>query len=706
MKKYLFSALFLFLSFDASAHADLIKSHHLRIELIPDKHTIEAKDIVTLKETRKVTEFTINKNLKINSVKSEMMDLRYEVSEVCSERCESNVYKKIIRVYSRGSTKIEFSYSGIIYDEIKKARGITFIMGDTTSGLISKEGVFLSSDSGWYPDEEDSLSVFNINARIKGGLKVVTQGELMRREHKHGEEYTEWRSKIPTDGLVLVASRYEIKTKEINGIRYSTYFSKENSHLSDIFIEGSRKYIEFYSNILGKYPYKDWAVVENFFSSGYGMPGFTLLDPLIIKQGERILKPGYIDHEIVHSWWGNFVYPDYRGGNWAEALTTYLTNYYYKESMPGEEEARRHRITTIEKYSIKVNPEKDYPLKKFVSKEEDFDNEIGYGKGSMVFHDLRRLVGDDIFFNTLKVIIARYGGRIASWDDFKSEFEKSYGKSLSAFFHQWLDRTRGPKLSLKNITLEVKEKAYVINGNVIQSGDIYMLNLPIVVLTEQGKKEFILNTEERNKEFSFSVSDKPLSIEIDPDYHVFRIIPDKDLHPCLNLFLERNNKYYFISGDDKEMKNFLSLAERLKGEKGGEIISSRNLSDTLKMGSIFILGREGQKIPVKELLSGDKHFIFRGKTYDKPDQSILYSFRDPYNEKEIITLYFGNSPDAVSRARHIPYYGNDTYIIFEGGQPVKRGYLEPEKTNTRFTFGRIDRKAIEGRIGSGRGDPE
>lgn len=688
MVKYLLILLIILFS-PCTTYAGIL-SHHIKVEIDPENRRIDAKDTMILKEKKEITEFTINKNLKLKSIKSEERDLRYEVSE--------DGYKKIIKLYSGGSTKIEFSYSGVIYDEIKKAKGLTFLRGDTTSGLISKEGVFLSPDSGWYPDIEGSLPVFNIDVIIKDGLRVITQGDLIRREDIDQGEYTEWRSSVTTDGLVLVASRYEIKTEEINGIRYSTYLSKEDSHLSEIFIKGSQRYIEFYSKILGKYPYKYWSVVENFFSSGYGMPGFTLLDPLVIKQGERILRPGYIDHEMVHSWFGNLVYPDYKRGNWAEAITTYLTNYYYKEAVLGEEEAKRHRINTIEKFSIKVSPEKDYPLRGFVSKEEDFENEIGYGKGSMVFHGLRRLVGDDMFFNTLKSIVSKYGGKITTWDDFRSEFERAYGKGLSTFFHQWLDRTRGPKLSLKDITLEVKGKNYIIKGSVIQSGDIYKLNLPIVVMTGHGKKEFFLTTDEQKKEFSFRISDKPISIEIDPDYHLFRIIQEKDLHPCLNLFLARINKYYLISDGDKRRESFLSLAERLKEDKGGSIITSQYLTDALKKGPIFILGKEDLKIPIKGLSLGSSHFSFKGKIYDRADHAILYSLRNPYKEEEIITIYLGNSPEATERARYIPYYGNDTYIIFEGGQPIERGYLELEETDTKFTFGKLDRKEIENHI--------
>lgn len=697
MRKYIFLIFFPFLFLNNFVQANLIESHYLKVEIDPDSRKIDVNDRVTLRPVRGDVRFTINKNLLLRSVKSGGKDLRYETF--------LDGHKRVIKIQNRKVKVIDLSYGGIIYDEIKKEKDITFVKGDITSGLISKEGVFLSPDSNWYPDEEDSLSVFNINVRIKGGLKVITQGELIKREYKNGEEYTEWRSKIPTDGLVLVASRYEIKTREINGIRYSTYLSKENSHLSDIFIEGSRKYIEFYSKILGRYPYRDWSVVENFFSSGYGMPGFTLLDPLVIKQGERILKPGYIDHEIVHSWWGNFVYPDYKKGNWAEAITTYLTNYYYKEAVLGENEAKRHRINTIEKYSIKVAPEKEYPLRRFVSKKEDFENEIGYGKGSMVFHGLRRFIGNEGFFNTLKSIVNRYGGKRASWDDLRSEFEKIYGKSLSSFFQQWLDRVQGPKLRLKDVTLEVRDKGYMVKGVVLQEGDLYSLDLPVAIFTEEAIEWFSLKIEEKEKKFSFITSEKPQTIEIDPDYHIFRIISQKDLHPCLNLFLERRNKYYLILGEDRERESFHALVERFKGDRGGEIIfpslirgnaeGDVKIADYMKKGSIFILGKPDINIPAKSLIIGDRDFIFRGKKYDRPSQAILYSLRNPYNEEEILTIYFGNSPEATTRARYLPYYGNDSYVIFDSGQPVERGYLERDRTDTRFIFGVLDKKSIE-----------
>ena len=60
---------------------------------------------------------------------------------------------------------------------------------------------------------------------------------------------------------------------------------------------------------IGPYPYDKFALVENFWETGYGMPSFTLLGPEIIRF-PFILHSSF-PHEILHNWWGNSVFVDY-----------------------------------------------------------------------------------------------------------------------------------------------------------------------------------------------------------------------------------------------------------------------------------------------------------------------------------------------------------------------------------------------------------
>jgi aminopeptidase N len=95
------------------------------------------------------------------------------------------------------------------------------------------------------------------------------------------------------------------------------------------YLDATADYIRFYSQLIGPYPYAKFALVENFWETGYGMPSFTLLGSKVIRL-PLILHSSY-PHEILHNWWGNGVYVDTAGGNWSEGLTSYLADHLIRE---------------------------------------------------------------------------------------------------------------------------------------------------------------------------------------------------------------------------------------------------------------------------------------------------------------------------------------------------------------------------------------
>ena len=58
----------------------------------------------------------------------------------------------------------------------------------------------------------------------------------------------------------------------------------------------------------------------------------------------------------------------------------------------------------------------------------------------MVYHLLRRELGDELFWQGLQKLAADFSGRRASWQDLQSCFEGVSGRNLDRFFRQWLDR--------------------------------------------------------------------------------------------------------------------------------------------------------------------------------------------------------------------------------------------------------------------------
>ena len=68
-----------------------------------------------------------------------------------------------------------------------------------------------------------------------------------------------------------------------------------------------------------------------------------------------------------------------------------------------------------------------------------FNFNVYYG-GAVAVHELRQEVGDDAFFAGLRLYFQRYGGSTASDAQFQAVMEEVSGKSLDAFFAEWVPK--------------------------------------------------------------------------------------------------------------------------------------------------------------------------------------------------------------------------------------------------------------------------
>ena len=304
-----------------------IQSHSLEIQIDPSRHTVKGEDrieIIFKEEKAQTFSLLVHSKLKI----THMTNLKTGKALHWAEIPYSDSVKRLDISVSKRKTPLSLSvsYEGQIYDPVVKERALQFVRGDQTTGLIGPEGVYLSSSSHWYPDRPNSMATFNVEATIVEPFRIVTQGELLSEELKDGFWRSRWKNEWPAESLTLVAGKYSVKTRKVNGIKVSTYFFRPDERFSETFLNGVEEYLKIYPELLGPYPYKKFDIVQNFFSSGYSFPTFTLLAPEATRRGKEFLRPGALDHEIVHSWWGHHVSVKPGTGNWVEPLTTYCTN--------------------------------------------------------------------------------------------------------------------------------------------------------------------------------------------------------------------------------------------------------------------------------------------------------------------------------------------------------------------------------------------
>ena len=100
-----------------------------------------------------------------------------------------------------------------------------------------------------------------------------------------------------------------------------------------------------------------------------------------------------------------------------------------------------YRRSTLQKFTNVVDESNDFPLNRFISRHDAASEAIGYGKSLMMWHMLRRKVGDDNFKKGFTLFYKNYKFKTASFDDIRKSFEEVANTNLEAFFNQWLTRT-------------------------------------------------------------------------------------------------------------------------------------------------------------------------------------------------------------------------------------------------------------------------
>ncbi|MCK5139033.1 MAG: M1 family peptidase, partial [Thermodesulfovibrionia bacterium] len=331
--------------------------------------------------------------------------------------------------------------------------------------VIDERGISLTQT--WYP-VIDTLSYYNLSVILPEGYEALSEAEeIIKTKKKETVEFN-FTFSHPVDKIHLIASnKYKIIKDSFKHVQIYAYFFQEDLNLAQMYLEFTKKYLQLYENLLGKYPYKRFSIVENFLPRGYSMPTFTLLGNTVVRL--PFIVETSLGHEILHQWFGNLIYVDYQSGNWAEGLTTYLADHLYHEQQDRGWEFRKQMLVDYKSY---VTTHNEFPLNKFVFGADPASKAIGYGKVSLTFHMLKKIVGEKKFFNALKYFIKEYRFKMASWDDLRISFERVHGESLERFFRQWLDVKGMPQLSLKNVKVRHLSGSFELNFHIIQKGVI------------------------------------------------------------------------------------------------------------------------------------------------------------------------------------------------------------------------------------------
>ncbi|GAB4367171.1 MAG: M1 family aminopeptidase [Calditrichia bacterium] len=690
----LLGMIFNFQVYSASAQPSkiAIQKHHLKLEIDPDAHFMEIVAVADFQCDESIFQahFFINRKAEIISVQLNQEPINFTLSDSLTQLdsdTDHSEYKNVKELVVRfpeptREGRLHFHYKLTADDPVDQAAFSREYIAYEVKGYVGEKGVFLSPAYFWYPQEKNGFKRFLLETRTPEWLYIVTEGTLLQDSVANGKRNLIWEVDYPGEGIHLVGSRYDIQQTHYKNIDITTYFFPESRDLAKSYLEASQRYIAMYEKLIGPYPFSKFAVIENFFPTGYGMPSFTLL-------GSRVIRLPFIiytslGHEVAHNWWGNSVYVDYESGNWCEGLTTYFADYYYKE-MKDPQEAMLYRRDLNRDYSVYVKNGRDFPLSEFKERTESASRAIGYGKSAMTFHQLRKIIGDSLFYQSFREFYRQNRFRKASWKDIQNAVEKVSKQDLGWFFSQWVEREGAPKLKL----IDARYTAGRLTFTLQQEEPTYRLYIPIEIRLKEGTISHPIWMERKSQIFEIPLDRKPLSLAVDPAFDLFRRLDRDEIPPTLSEIFAADTAWIILPdrADSPKFNTYHELAESLV--EGKESIAIKKIEEVtpeqLRAFPLYLLGTPAensligkmQLSPQSEVQISDTAFRIGDHQLPQSDDLSVVVFRDEADlAHNICILSMGDGQKMGRVGALLWHYGKYSYLNFTGGKNSLKGIYE------------------------------
>ena len=338
---------------------------------------------------------------------------------------------------------------------------------DWISVALQNDGADLEFPCKDHPSDKPATSSMHIT--VPDPLIATGPGKFegVKKNNDATSTYN-WHMTNPIANYSLVFNAAPYKTvedtyKSISGetLPIIFYVISEDFEKAPRLVEEQKKYLAFYEKYLGPYPFRTQKVgiVET--------PHLGMEHSTDIAYGNQFKfnadgTDWLLLHEFGHEWWANLVTASDWKDFWLhEGFQSYMDT-LYQEYLHGQDaylKAMAGRVKGLRNQQPVAPREPKISYQVYMSA-PDYVNSDGdiYGKGALILHTLRYLIGDEKFFKALhhmayptKEMETYTDGRqerLVTTDDFLTIAEQDSGMKLDWLFEVYL---RQPKLPVLEV---------------------------------------------------------------------------------------------------------------------------------------------------------------------------------------------------------------------------------------------------------------
>ncbi|HEY2805684.1 MAG TPA: M1 family aminopeptidase [Gemmatimonadales bacterium] len=383
----------------------------------------------------------------------------------------------------------------------------------------------------WIPtyDAPNDKTTWEFYVTADSSMKVLSNGRLVGTEPAAGgQKVWHWSQETPASTYLysVVAGPFTILHDEWRGIpvEYWTYADTVNSAWRSF--GETPAMIETYSQVLGvpfawaKY---DQSIIPDFTYGGMeNVSATTQTDLALVPTGtspEGVR--GLVAHELAHQWFGDLT----TTADWAdiwlnEGITTYMESVQQEKSRGWDEAelnwlGQQQQAMAADQNEVRSLVWGRYqgtdPIQLF------FSGHV-YPKGGQLAHQLRRLLGDSLFWAGMHRFLTDNAHQPVTTPDYAVAMERTCNCDLDWFFDQWAYGIGYPKVHFtrhwdaptKTLHLSVEETQPIDSLH-----PLFRFPATIRIITRDSVIRHEINVTHQKETFAIALPSEPLSFRFD-----------------------------------------------------------------------------------------------------------------------------------------------------------------------------------------------
>lgn len=274
---------------------------------------------------------------------------------------------------------------------------------------------------------------YKVRITIPTGYQLAYTGTLIDSSTTDGQDIYYIAAEAVRE-FALAVLNSDMKLAAINAKETNTLVTAFASTQSgaDFAAQAAADALDYYSLLIGYYPYPNLMVVPFDQVGGMEYPGLVMIYSRYYRTSEHAMGALVIAHEVAHQWFYNVVGSNQILSPWLdESLVEYLGFKYYEFAYGSEamQTLWQQRFNTFETYERTLRL--DQPLADYEGNDYFY---VVYAYGAHFYRALNEKIGESAFEEALRIYYNKNSFSIATKEDLISAFNEATGEDMTEWF--------------------------------------------------------------------------------------------------------------------------------------------------------------------------------------------------------------------------------------------------------------------------------